>query len=166
MAIAALDIPKGSVVADVGCGPGYMTQRLAKQVGRMAWSTVRTFSRRCSTAAEKYAPAGIEECECVLGTETDPKLPKGAIDLILLVDVYHEFSHPREMLAACGKPCGRVDGWCSWSTGRKIRMSDRELHKMTVPMARAEIVPEGFRFDKSIEVLPWQHIIIFRKPPD
>jgi ubiquinone/menaquinone biosynthesis C-methylase UbiE len=101
----------------------------------------------------------------VLGTESDPKLPANALDLILMVDVYHEFSHPQEMLRGMRealKPGGQL-------VLLEYRAEDpnvpiRELHKMTVPQTRREIEPEGFVFDKSIEVLPWQHIIIFRKP--
>lgn len=165
-AIEALKIAPGSVVADVGCGPGYMTQRLAKKVGAdgivygedIQPGMLRLLDRN-------MAALGLKNVKPVLGTDTDPKLPKGAVDLILMVDVYHEFSHPQEMLRGMRealKPGGRM-------VLLEYRAEDpnvpiRELHKMTVPMARKEIEPEGFVFDQSIEVLPWQHIIVFRKP--
>ena len=95
----------------------------------------------------------------------DPKLPKNSIDLVLLVDVYHEFSEPERMLDRIReslKPNGRI-------VFLEYRAEDPEVpirpeHKMTVSQVRAEVQPEGYRFDKTIEVLPQQHIIIFRKP--
>ena len=166
MAINALNILPGSVVADVGCGPGYMTQRLARKVGPDGLVYGEDIQPAMLRLLEKNMRAqGLKNVRAVLGTETDPKLPKGAIDLILLVDVYHEFSHPQEMLRGMRealKPGGEL-------VLLEYRAEDpgvpiRELHKMTVSTARKEIEPEGFAFDKSIEVLPWQHIIIFRKP--
>jgi SAM-dependent methyltransferase len=166
MAIDALNIPKGAVVADVGCGPGYMTQRLAKKVGPDGLVYGEDIQPQMLNLLLKNMRAqGFKNVNAVLGTDTDPKLPKGAIDLILLVDVYHEFSHPQQMLAGMRdalRPGGQL-------VLLEYRAEDpnvpiREVHKMTVPQARKEIEPEGFTFDKSIEVLPWQHIIIFRKP--
>jgi SAM-dependent methyltransferase len=101
----------------------------------------------------------------VLGTIEDPKLPRDSVDVVLLVDVYHEFSEPQKMLdhiRDAMKPNGRI-------VFLEYRAEDpavpiREEHKMTVKQVRAEAEPEGFRFDKTIEVLPQQHIIVFRKP--
>src|SRR5207237_1506976 len=98
----------------------------------------------------------------LLGTIEDPKLPKGAVDLVLLVDVYHEFSEPEKMIEHIRdslKPGGRL-------VLLEYRAEDPNVpikaeHKMTVEQVRAEVEPEGLRFQKSIEVLPQQHIIIF-----
>src|SRR5258708_1504418 len=88
----------------------------------------------------------------------------GILDLELLVDVYHEFSKPREMLAKLRealKPSGRLIllEYRKEDPSVPIRLE----HKMTVEEVRAEIEPEGFRFEKSLEMLPRQHILIF--PP-
>ena len=107
---------------------------------------------------------GLNNVKAVLGSDTDPKLPKDSIDLIILVDVYHEFQHPQEMLRGMKealKPNGRLVLLEYRAEDPKVMI--RELHKMTVAQTRAEIEPEGFRFDKSIETLPMQHIIIFRR---
>jgi ubiquinone/menaquinone biosynthesis C-methylase UbiE len=101
----------------------------------------------------------------VLGTTEDPKLPANSIDLVILVDVYHEFSEPEKMLDRIRealKPGGRI-------VFLEYRAEDpnvpiRPEHKMTVKQVRAEVEPEGYRFDKAIEVLPQQHIIVFKKP--
>jgi len=100
--------------------------------------------------------------EAVLGDVADPKLPKGQMDLVLLVDVYHEFSKPQEMLRRIRetlKPSGRL-------VLLEYRKEDpnvpiREEHKMTVGQVRAELEPEGFRLSQTIETLPRQHILIF-----
>ncbi len=100
----------------------------------------------------------------ILGTPEDPKLPKDTVDLVLLVDVYHEFSEPEKMLDRIReslKPDGRL-------VLLEYRAEDPSVpilseHKMTVAEVRAEVQPEGFRFDKTIEVLPQQHIIVFRR---
>ena len=100
----------------------------------------------------------------VLGAIDDPKLPKNSIDLVLLVDVYHEFSEPEKMLDQIReslKPNGRLVFLEYRAEDPKVPI--RPEHKMTVKQVRAEVEPEGYQFDNTIEVLPQQHIIIFRK---
>src|ERR1035438_10159608 len=102
--------------------------------------------------------------EAVLGAEDDPRLPAGRIDLALLVDVYHEFSQPQKMLRKIRvslKPDGRM-------VLLEYRKEDPQVpilpaHKMSVAEVKAEIEPEGFRLEKTLENLPRQHILIFRK---
>ena len=104
--------------------------------------------------------------EPVLGVEDDPKLPVAQMDVVLLVDVYHEFSEPEKMLRKIReslKPDGRL-------VLLEYRKEDpnipiRPEHKMSITEVRAEVEPEGFRLDKDIETLPRQHILIFRKAP-
>jgi SAM-dependent methyltransferase len=94
----------------------------------------------------------------------DPKLPEGALDLVLLVDVYHEFSEPEKMLDRIReslKPGGRLV--LLEYRGEDPAVAIKPEHKMTLKDVRAEVQPEGFKFDRSIEVLPQQHIIVFRK---
>ncbi len=106
----------------------------------------------------------VGNVETVLGSEADPKLPANALDLVLLVDVYHEFSQPQEMLQhirAALKPSGRL-------VLLEYRKEDpavpiRPDHKMSVVEVKTEVEAEGYRLDKVIETLPRQHIIIFKK---
>jgi ubiquinone/menaquinone biosynthesis C-methylase UbiE len=106
----------------------------------------------------------ISNVETVLGTADDPKLPRAQIDLILLVDVYHEFSEPQKMLDRMRealKPDGRL-------VLLEYRAEDPQVpirpeHKMTVAQVKAEVEPEGYRLDRVLETLPRQHILIFRK---
>jgi len=107
---------------------------------------------------------GLNNVVPVLGVEDDPKLPAGALDLALLVDVYHEFSQPQKMLRKIRealKPAGRM-------VLLEYRKEDPSVpirleHKMTVSEVRAEIEPEGFSFVTSVETLPRQHVLIFKR---
>ena len=164
-ALDAIGIAKGATVADIGAGVGYFTWRLAERVGTSGKVFAVDIQQpmldqlRRNMAARKLA-----NYEAVLGAEDDPRLPPGRIDLALLVDVYHEFSQPQKMLrrirAALG-PEGRM-------VLLEYRKEDPQLpilpaHKMSVAEVKAEIEPEGFRLEKTLENLPQQHILIFRK---
>ena len=109
----------------------------------------------------------LNNVEMVLGSPDDPKLPAGQIDLVLLVDVYHEFSEPQKMLRHIRealKPDGRLV--LLEYRGEDPSVPIRPEHKMTVAQVKAELEPEGFRMDKVLEDLPRQHILIFRRTTD
>jgi ubiquinone/menaquinone biosynthesis C-methylase UbiE len=117
---------------------------------------------------EKLRAAGrrekITNVETVLGTFSDPKLPAGQMDLVLLVDVYHEFSQPQAMLDRIReslKPDGRLVLLEYRKEDPKVPI--RPEHKMSVAEVKAEVEPEGFRLSQVIEKLPRQHIIIFKR---
>src|SRR6202035_3844148 len=111
-ALDALGIRSGMVVADIGAGTGYMSLRIAKRVG----PTGKVYANDLQPdmlrrLRENAARAKIANIETVLGEEADPKLPPGQMDLVLLVDVYHEFSEPQKMLRKIRetlKPDGRL----------------------------------------------------------
>jgi predicted methyltransferase len=165
-ALDAIGIQRGSTVADIGAGVGYFTWRLAGRVGKNGVVYGEDIQQPMLDLLTKNMSARhLTNVRAVLGTVEDPKLPKDSIDLVLLVDVYHEFSEPEKMLDRVResmKPNGRI-------VFLEYRAEDPEVpirpeHKMTVAQVRAEVQPEGYQFDKTIEVLPQQHIIIFRKP--
>jgi ubiquinone/menaquinone biosynthesis C-methylase UbiE len=163
-ALDAIGIKPGMVVADVGAGTGYMTLRMARRVGPSgkvyANDVQPEMLRRLRQNAAKEKLANIET---VLGTEADPKLPAGKLDLILLVDVYHEFSQPQKMLQRMRealKPDGRL-------VLLEYRKEDpsvpiRPEHKMSVQEVKTEVEAEGFRMDQVLETLPRQHILILK----
>ncbi len=165
-AVDALNIPRGATVADIGAGSGYMTALLARRVGPRGKVYANDIQVRMLDLLRRYiAQQKLTNVEPVLGAIDDPKLPPDAIDLALMVDVYHEFSEPQKMLRGIRtalKTGGRMA--LVEYRGEDPSVPIRPEHKMTVVQVRAEIEPEGFRFEKTIETLPRQHIIIFVKP--
>jgi ubiquinone/menaquinone biosynthesis C-methylase UbiE len=164
-ALDAIGIVPGSVVADVGAGVGYFTIRIARRVGPQGKVYAVDIQPEMLTRLKDRADkAEVTNVEPILGTESDPKLPKGQIDLVLMVDVYHEFSQPQRMLRRIGqalKPDGRL-------VLLEYRKEDphipiRSDHKMSVDEARDEVQAEGYKLEKVLHDLPRQHILIFRK---
>jgi ubiquinone/menaquinone biosynthesis C-methylase UbiE len=164
-ALDAIGIVKGSTVADVGAGAGYMTWRMAERVGPTGKVYANDIQpKMLELLGANMKDRGLTNVETVLGTFDDPKLPAGKIDLILLVDVYHEFSEPQKMLAHMRealKPDGRLVLLEYRAEDPKVPI--RPEHKMTVAQVKAELEPEGFRLDRVLDALPRQHILIFRK---
>jgi ubiquinone/menaquinone biosynthesis C-methylase UbiE len=164
-ALDALDLKPGMMVGDVGAGTGFYSIRIAKRIG----PTGRVYAndiqaQMLQLLKESAARQNVSNIETVLGTDSNPKLPAGALDLVILVDVYHEFSHPQRMLDGI-RDSLKADGELVLLEFRKEDPSVpiRPEHKMSVSEVRAEVTPEGFRFEKTVETLPWQHIIFFRK---
>jgi SAM-dependent methyltransferase len=163
LAIGLLKIPPGASVADIGAGSGYMTIRLAQKVG----PTGRVFAndlqlQMLEILKRRLAEKRISNVTLVQGTVDDPRLPPAAVDLELLVDVYHEFSQPQAMLQRLRealKPGGRL-------VLLEYRKEDpsipiRPEHKMSVAEAKLEIEHEGFTLSSVDETLPRQHILTF-----
>ncbi len=164
----ALKIPKGSTVADVGAGAGYHSIRLARRVGPRgtvyATDVQPEMLRMLKTNAREAGATNIRPLLC---TQEDTKLPDGKVDLILMVDVYHECSEPDVILKGMRKalrPGGRLV--LVEFRGEDPDVPIRPEHKMTLAQARKEVEPQGFTFKESLEFLPWQHVIIFEKPAE
>jgi ubiquinone/menaquinone biosynthesis C-methylase UbiE len=164
-AIAELNLKPGMLVGDVGAGTGFYSLRIAKLIspdGIVYANDIQPgmLERLKANAAAQH----VNNIVTVLGNESDPKLPAGKLDLVILVDVYHEFSRPQRMLDRIRdslKPDGRL-------VLLEYRKEDpsvpiRPEHKMSVQEVKAEVIPEGYRFEKVVDTLPWQHIIFFRK---
>ena len=164
-ALDDIGIVKGSTVADIGSGSGAITWRLAERVGPAGKVYANDIqARMLELLRQNMAQRKIANVETVLGAVDDPKLPPSSIDLELMIDVYHEFSHPQEMLRHLReslKPDGRMV--LLEFRGEDPAIPILPAHKMTVAMVKAEVEPEGFRLDKTIETLPRQHILIFKK---
>ena len=162
-AIAALKLLPGQVVADIGAGSGYYTMLLSTAVG----SSGRVYAtdiqpEMLGLIRAKIGQTRVSNVELVLGTTTESRLPDGAIDLALMVDVYHELAQPQAFLQSL-KRAIKPDGRLVLIEFRKESawVPIREEHKMTVREARMELEAEGYRFDRVVDVLPWQHILIF-----
>jgi precorrin-6B methylase 2 len=165
MLLAALDVKPGQVVCDVGCGNGFYTLQLAKLVGEKgSVLAVDIQSEMLHLLSERAKEAQINNIQLIEGTAIDPKLPPGTVDLILLVDVYHEFSHPEQMLKAMRqalKPRGRI-------ALVEFRLEDRTvpiklLHKMSKQQILKEFPPNGFKLVEQFDKLPWQHVMFFER---
>ena len=161
--LKALDIKPGSTVADVGAGIGYHAWRLSEIVGPDGKVLAEDIQPEMIRMLEKnIQQRKATNVRPILGTETDPKLPAGQVDLVLMVDVYHEFSDPVTMMQNIRKslkPDGRV-------VLVEFRKEDdnvpiRPEHKMSTQQVRAELEPLGFKFEKVLDFLPWQHILFF-----
>jgi ubiquinone/menaquinone biosynthesis C-methylase UbiE len=155
------------VFADIGCGTGYYSFRLAPLVpqGKILGVDIQQEMLDLLTAEAKKR--GVTNVEPVLGTVDDPKLPPSGVDYALLVDAYHEFDHPREMMLAIYnalKPGGKV--LLVEFRGEDPNVPIKPLHKMTVAQAKKEMDAVGLKFVESIEELPWQHVMIFERPKE
>lgn len=163
-AVGLLGLKRGMVVADVGAGSGYYTYLLSRAVGAEGKVLATDIQPGMLRLLErKLASRKITNVETVLSTETDPRLPDACCDLILMVDVYHEFAQPQVMLRKL-KPALKPGGRLVLLEFRKEDPSVpiREEHKMSVAEARLELEHEGYKFDGVLNGLPWQHILIFR----
>ena len=164
-AIAQLNLKPGMFVGDVGAGTGYYSMRIAKDIlpGGLVYA-VDIQPGMLERLTSKAAARKITNIVPILSTESDPRLPAGKLDLVFLADVYHEFSQPQQMLDRIRdslKPTGKL-------VLLEFRKEDpsvpiRPEHKMSVDEVKAEVVPEGYAFEKVVDTMPWQHIIVFRK---
>ena len=161
----ALKLRPGDVVADVGAGSGYVSFRLAEAVGPKGKVLAEDIQpEMLDLIKRKMQDNKVENVEPILGTLTDPKLPKEGVDLIVMVDVYHEFDHPYEMADAMVKalkPGGRL-------AFVEYRLEDPDVpiklvHKMSEKQVVKEMGAFPLRYAKTIDALPWQHIILFEK---
>jgi ubiquinone/menaquinone biosynthesis C-methylase UbiE len=165
--LVALDLKPGMVVADIGAGTGYHTFRIAQKVGPTGKVyAVDIQKEMLDIIRRRMRKDDRKNVEPVLGTETDPKLPAGAVDLILMVDVYHEFSYPFEMTEAmlkALKPGGRLVFVEFRAEDKNPPIPILDVHKMEAEQVRKEMKPHPLKHIKTVSTLPWQHIIVFEK---
>jgi SAM-dependent methyltransferase len=165
LVIKAMGLHGGDVVADLGAGSGYFTFRLAPMVGK----TVKVLAvdiqgEMLATLRQRAIALGVTNVEEVKGSETDPNLPASGVDVVLMVDVYHELAYPFEVMTKVRealKPGGRV-------VFVEYRKEDpsipiKEVHKMSVEQLAKEMNVVGLVHVRTVESLPSQHIVIFAK---
>ena len=160
-----LKLKPGQIICDMGAGNGFYSLKMAKLVGDkgqiLAVDIQPEMLEKLKARAKK---AKITNIKSILGSLIDPKLPKGKVDLILCVDVYHEFSHPEHMLRKMLeslKPKGRL-------VLVEFRMEDPKvpiklLHKMSKKQILKELPPNGFKLVEEFDKLPWQHVMFFER---
>ncbi len=160
--IQTLELKPTDVVADIGCGTGFHCFRMAPSVKSVLGVDIQ--QEMLDLMMGKAKQLNIINVKPILGTISDPKLPAGGVDLVLMVDVYHEFDHPVEMLSAILaslSPTGRVA--LVEFRGEDPNVPIKPLHKMTEYQARREFESIGFKWDRTVSTLPWQHLIFFKR---
>ena len=163
--IGELDIKPGMMVADVGAGTGYHVERIAPLVGPSGKVfAVDIQPEMLALLDQRLKRQGIFNAVPVLGAVDDPKLAEQSLDLIIMVDVYHEFDFPAQMLvkmAAALKPGGRI-AFVEFKA-EDANVPIKTLHKMSEAQIRKEAAAAGFTWVRTGKSLPWQHVVIFKK---
>ena len=165
--IENLPLQSDFIVADIGAGTGYFSLPMARRVPDGKVLAVDIQQEMLDIIAARKNEQGLNNIELRLATEGDPRLPAGSVDLVLLVDAYHEFSFPREVMQHVHsglKPGGKVvlieyrgeDRW----------VPIKELHKMTQKQAKKEMAAVGLAWVETKDFLPQQHFMLFEKPPE
>lgn len=163
--LKSLKLKPGQVVCDFGCGNGYHTLQLAKRVGPQGQVyAIDIQQQMLDLLDERASPRGLDNIKPVLATAEDPGMPPATFDLVLMVDVYHELSHPPEVLATVRKSLK--------PEGRLVLVEFREedpdvpilpLHKMSQAQVLKELPPNGFKLVGQYDRLPWQHVLEFAR---
>ena len=159
-----LSVKPGMVIADIGAGSGYHSALLSKMLGTGKVFAVDVEPEMIAYLNERIKQEKLSRIVPVLSKEKELSLPDNSVDMMLLVDVYHEFSYPYEMalsMRAALKPGGKL-------VLVEFRSEDpavpiKTIHKMSEAQAIKEFISAGFIFDKNIDNLPWQHCMVFTK---
>lgn len=163
-----LDIEPGITICDMGCGNGFYTIPMAEQTGETGRVYAVDIQQEMLDLLQIVAEeAKLSNIEGVLGSVIDPKLPEASIDLMLVVDVYHEMSHPEQMLAAIRKslkPDGRLVLVEFRAEDPKVPI--KKLHKMSKAQVLRELTTNGFKLTGEFNGLPRQHMLTFQIDPD
>jgi ubiquinone/menaquinone biosynthesis C-methylase UbiE len=161
--LKALNVEPGQTVCDMGCGNGFYSLQLAEMVGEKGQVIAVDIQREMLGYLRSRARIeGVSNIKSLLGTPVDPRLEPNSVDLVFMVDVYHEFSHPEQMLKAIReslKPKGRV-------ALVEFREEDpnvpiKPLHKMSKAQIMKEFPANGFKLVEEYDKLPWQHLMFF-----
>lgn len=163
--VANMNLQPDEVVADIGAGTGYFSFRIAQQLpeGKVLATDIQP--EMLAIIEQRKQETGISNVETLLGSTEDPGLPENSVDVVLLVDVYHELSHPFEMMQGIYdalKPGGRL--FLIEYRAEDNTVPIRPLHKMSEEQVVREMSVFGLQWDDNLYFLPWQHMFIFSKP--
>lgn len=159
-----IDVKPGMVIADIGAGSGYHSVLLSKMVGTGKVYAVDVEPEMIAYLNKRIKQGKLARIVPVLSTEQKVSLPENTVDVMLLVDVYHEFSYPYEMaisMLAALKPGGKLV--LVEFRSEDLTVPIKTIHKMSIAQATKEFKAAGFTFVKNINNLPWQHCMVFTK---
>ena len=162
--VDALDLKDTDVVADIGAGTGYMSFRIAPKVSDGKVFAVDIQPEMLDIIDFYKKRTKINNVEPVLATVTNPNLPSKSVDLALMVDAYHEFEYPKEVMEGVVKslkPGGRAV--LVEYRGENPFIAIKRLHKMTQNQVKKEMKAVGLTWKETKELLPQQHLMIFEK---
>lgn len=157
-----MQIDVGDTIADIGAGSGYHVFKMAGTAKNGLIYAVDIQEEMLAAMEVKKGEHGIENIALVKGSEQSTNLSVNSVDKVLMVDVYHEFSYPYEMMASIKnalRPYGKV--YLIEYRGEDPEVPIKLLHKMTEAQAVKEMKAAGFRLSENIDNLPWQHCMVF-----
>jgi SAM-dependent methyltransferase len=159
-----MDIRPEEIIADIGAGAGYHVFKMAKLATEGRIYAVDIQDEMLEEVRRKKSDGDVANVEAVKGSEKNINLPENSLDKVLMVDVYHEFSFPDQMMASVRRalrPDGKV--FLIEYRGEDRSVPIKEVHKMTEEQAVLEMNSAGFRLERNLGNLPWQHCMIFVK---
>ena len=165
LAVDLIDLGEAEVIADIGAGSGYYSFRLAHKHPKARVVAIDIQEEMLGFLEQKIAQANTQNIITHLGKIESIDLPPASIDAALMVDSYHEFSHPYEMMTSIVsalRPGGRV--FLLEYRAEDPTVAIKPLHKMTQAQAKKEMALVGLEWVKTLDDLPWQHFMVFRKP--
>ena len=160
-----MSLEADEVVADIGAGSGYFSFRIAGKAPEGEVLAVDIQQEMLDLIEQQKRSGRGENIRTILGEIDDPNLPANSIDAAIMVDAYHEFSHPFEMIDGINralKPGGRI--FLLEYRGEDPSVPIRPLHKMTEEQVVREMSVFGLEWTDTLDFLPWQHMMIFTKP--
>lgn len=163
--LSRLEIDADDVVVDLGAGTGFFTFPIAAKVPQGKVLAVDIQPQMLDIIIARAARGNVRNVQSILATETNPNIPENSADWVLMVDAYHEFSHPREVMEGIVKGL-RPGGLVVLVEYRKEDdfVPIKPLHKMSERQARKELSAAGLVFVRNDDYLPQQHVLVFRKP--
>lgn len=159
-----MDIKPTDIIADIGAGSGYHVFRMAPLVSRGSIYAVDIQDEMLEALEAKKETQNIHYIKIIKGSEKSVNLPENSVDKVLMVDVYHEFNYPKEIIASIKKalnPKGKL--FLIEYRGEDRTVPIKELHKMTEAQTVKEMETAGLTLERNDDNLPWQHCMVFIK---
>lgn len=159
-----MDIKPTDIIADIGAGSGYHVFRMAPLVSRGSIYAVDIQDEMLEALEAKKETQNIHNIKIIKGSEKSVNLPENSVDKVLMVDVYHEFNYPKEIIASIKKalnPKGKL--FLIEYRGEDRTVPIKELHKMTEAQTVKEMETAGLTLERNDDNLPWQHCMVFIK---